>query len=108
MFLYQIKVAIKPYKIDEFQAAIISFIGDFLEAEDCLDYGVYRDFAKENIFTLIGEWKTHKAMEDHFLTRDFEVLIGATKVLGETFSMNIAKITETGGFKLAKKQMASK
>jgi hypothetical protein len=37
----------------------------------------------------------------------FEVLIGATRVLGETFEMNIGEVLETGGFKLAREQMAS-
>jgi quinol monooxygenase YgiN len=59
----------------------------------CLD----RDFEKENTFILVGEWKTRQAMEKHFRTLDFEVLIGAAKVLGKTFTMNIAEVKETGG-----------
>jgi hypothetical protein len=35
------------------------------------------------------------------------VLIGAARVLGETFEMNIAEVLKTGGFKLAKEQIAS-
>jgi hypothetical protein len=35
------------------------------------------------------------------------VLIGAARVLGETSEMNIAEVLETGGFKLAKEQIAS-
>ena len=46
-------------------------------------------------------------METHFKTLNFEVLIGAAKVLGETFDMNIAEVLETGGFELAREQMAS-
>ena len=41
-----------------------------------------------------------------FKTHDFEVLIGATKVLGETFEMNIAEVSKTGGFELAREQIA--
>jgi quinol monooxygenase YgiN len=57
----------------------------------------HRDFEKENTFILVGEWKTRQAMEKHFRTLDFEVLIGAAKVLGKTFTMNIAEVKETGG-----------
>ena len=46
-------------------------------------------------------------MEKHFQTRNFEVLIGAARVLGETFEMNIAEVLKTGGFKLAKEQIAA-
>jgi len=68
---------------------------------------VYRDSEKENTFILVGEWKTRQAMEKHFQTREFELLIGAARVLGETFSMNIAEVMKTGGFELAREQISS-
>jgi hypothetical protein len=34
-------------------------------------------------------------------------LIGAARVLGETFEMNIAEVFQTGGLQLARKQIAS-
>jgi hypothetical protein len=40
-------------------------------------------------------------MEEHFKTQNFEVLIGAARVLGETFEINLAEGKERGGFKLA-------
>jgi hypothetical protein len=45
-------------------------------------------------------------MEKHFKTQDFEVLIGAARVLGETFEMNIAEVLKTGGFELGREQIA--
>jgi hypothetical protein len=45
-------------------------------------------------------------MEKHFKTQNFEVMIGAARVLGETFEMNIAEVLETGGFELAREQIA--
>ena len=57
---------------------------------------------------MIGEWKKRKAMEKHFETYEFELLIGAAQVLGETFSMNIAEVSKTGDYELARKQIASK
>ena len=55
---------------------------------------------------MVGEWKTRQAMEKHFQTNEFELLLGAARVLGETFPMNIAEILETGGIELARKQIA--
>ena len=68
---------------------------------------MYRDFEKENTYSVVGEWKTSPAMQKHFKTHDFEVLIGAARVLGETFEMNIAEVLKTGGLKLAREQIAS-
>jgi quinol monooxygenase YgiN len=75
--------------------------------EGCLDCCVYRDSDKESTYSMVGERKTRQAMEKHFQTQNFEVLIGAARVLGETFAMNIAEVSKTGGFELAKKQIAS-
>ena len=47
-------------------------------------------------------------MEKHFKTQNFEVLIGAARVLGETFEMNIAEGLKTGGFELAREQISSR
>ena len=41
-------------------------------------------------------------IQKHFKTQKFEVLIGAARVLGETFEMIMAEVLEAGGFKLAK------
>ena len=104
MFIYQIKIEIKPYKSDEFVNSIRSLFRSIRKEKGCLDYSVYRNLDKENTYNLVGEWKTRQAMEKHFQTHNFEVLIGAARVLGETFEMNIAEVSKTGGFELAREQ----
>jgi quinol monooxygenase YgiN len=107
LHFYQIKIEIKPYKTDEFVKSMRSFSRKILKEKGCLGCSVYRDSEKENTYSVVGEWKTRPAMEKHFKTQNFEVLIGAARVLGDTFEMNIAEVLESGGFKLAKKQIAS-
>jgi quinol monooxygenase YgiN len=102
----QLKIVIKPYKTDEFVKSIRSFAREICREKGCLGYSVYRDIEKENTFSVIGEWRTRPAMEKHFQTRYFELIIGAAKVLGDTFEMNIAEALESGDFKLAKEQIA--
>jgi quinol monooxygenase YgiN len=105
LHFYQIKIVIKPYKTDEFVESMRSFARKIRKEKGCLSYILYRDSEKENTFSVIGEWKTRNAMENHFRTQDFEVLIGAAKVLGETFEMIMGEVLKTGGFKLASEQM---
>ena len=107
LLFYQIKVVIKPYKTDEFTKTMRTFSRRIRKQKGCLGYSVYRDTEKENTYSLVGEWKTRQAMEKHFQTHDLEVLIGAARVLGETFEMNIAEVVETGSFELAREQIAS-
>ncbi len=84
-----------------------SFLRSIREEKGCLDFSVYQNSDKENTFIVVGEWKTRQATEKHFETQEFELLIGAAQVLGETFSMNIAEVSKTGGIELAREQIAS-
>ena len=102
MLFYQIKIVIKPYKTEEFVKSMRSFSRKIRKEKGCLGHSVFRDSEKENIYSVVGEWKTRPAMEKHFQTHDFELVMGAARVLGETFEMNIAEVLETGGFKLAR------
>jgi quinol monooxygenase YgiN len=107
LLIYQIKIEIKKYKTDEFVKSMHSFSRKIRNENGCLDYSLYRDSEKDNSFSVIGKWRTRPAMEKHFNTQNFEVLIGAARVLGETFEMNIAEVLDSGGFKLAREQMAA-
>ncbi len=100
MLIYKIKVDIRPYKPDEFIDSMRSIIGSIRNKKGCLGFSFYRDSEKDNTYCLIGEWDTRRDMEKHFQTHDFEVLIGAARVLGETFEMNLSKVTKTGGYEL--------
>ena len=91
---------------DEFVKSIRSLARRIRKEKDCLGYRLYRDSEKDNTFSVVGEWQTRQAMEKHFKTQNFELVMGAARVLGETFEMNIADVLKTGDFELAE-QMAS-
>ena len=107
MLIYHLKIGVKQYKTDEFVKSMCSLSRRIRKEKGCLGFSVYRDHENENTYSLVGEWKTRRAMEKHFKTQDFEVLIGATRVLCETFAMNIAEVSKTGGFELAREHIAS-
>ena len=107
MLFFRAKIVIKAYKTDEFIDCMRSLLPGFRKEKGCLAYNLYRDIEKENTYSVVAKWQTCKAMEKHFQTHDFEVFIGAARVLGETFEMNIAEVLETGGFMLDREQIAS-
>ncbi len=100
MPLYQIKIFIKEYKIDEFVDSMRSLVSGFHKEKGCLDCCVYQDLDEENAFCIVAEWQTHEAMQQHFLTQKFQVLIGAARVLGATFEMIMAEVLESEDFEL--------
>ena len=103
MPLYQIKIVIQEYKTDEFVDSLRSLVSGFRKEKGCLDYCVYKDLDEEHAFCIVAEWETQETMQQHFLTQNFVVLIGATRVLGATFEMMMAEVLESGGFELSAK-----
>jgi len=101
MPLYQMKIVIQEYKIDEFVDFLHSLLSGLHKEKGCVDCCVYQDLDEEHAFCIVAEWETHEAMQKHFLTQKFEVLIGAARVLGETFEMIMAEVLESGCFELS-------
>ena len=106
MPFYQIKIIVKDEKVDEFVRNLRSLWFEFLREEGCSGYNVYREFEKDVAFCLVGEFDTDEAMEMHYKSRNFEVLIGSATVLGTSFKMNVAEVLETGDLELAKSKIA--
>jgi quinol monooxygenase YgiN len=106
MFFYQIKVIIKENKVEEFVKSLRSLSRGFQKETGCVDFSLYRHTEKINTFSVIGEWKTRQAMEKHFKNKKFEVLVGATRVLGDTFEMSTGESSEKGGFQLAREKIS--
>jgi quinol monooxygenase YgiN len=103
MPLYQIKIVMKKYKIDEFVDSMRSLLPEFRKENGCLDCCMYQDFDEEHAFCIVADWETHEAIQKHFRTQKFEVLIGAARVLGERFEMMMAEVSESGGIELPAK-----
>jgi quinol monooxygenase YgiN len=101
-FSYQAKIVAKEYKMDELIECLRSLLPGFRKENGCLDCCMYQDFDEEHAFCIVADWETHEAMQQHFLTQKFEVLIGAARVLGETFEMVMAEVLEIGSYTLAK------
>jgi quinol monooxygenase YgiN len=106
MHLYQLKLVISENKCDEFVETLLALLSGFRQENGCLDYSLYRDIEKLKTYIVVGEWKTRLSMEKHFKSNDFSILIGAARVLAETFELNINETSEKGGFQLAKEKIS--
>ena len=107
MFRCLSQVEVKPSNTDAVVKSMHAFASTIRRQKGCLDFSMYRDSDKENTYILVGEWKTRQALEKYFQTREYEALIGATRVLCETFEMTLAEVSQTGGIELAREQIVS-
>jgi len=96
MFLYQLKIVVAEKKLDEFIDSLRFLSNEIREEQGCLDFSLYRDLEKKNAYSVLGKWKMRQAMEDHFKQEKFPVLMGAARVLGESFEMSIGETLEKG------------
>ena len=105
MVTYQFRVVVAENKFDEFIESLFSLSSGIRKEQGCLDFSLYRDLEKKDVYSVIGEWKTRQAMEKHFKHKLFPVLIGAAKVLGKDFEFNINETLEKGSYQLAKNKI---
>jgi quinol monooxygenase YgiN len=91
LFYYLIKIGVKKYKTQELLDCLETFSVQFRNDSGCLDCNIYQDCDNSLSYTLVCEWQTFLAMQQHFRTHDFKILIGATKVLGEASELLAAE-----------------
>ena len=106
MFLYQLRLVVRGKNFDEFIDSLRFLSSGIREEEGCLDFSFYRNLAKKDAYRVSGEWKTRQAMEAHFKREKFSVLIGAAKVLGEDFEINIGETLEKGDYQFAQEKIS--
>jgi quinol monooxygenase YgiN len=93
--MYQIILVVKKNKRDEFIECMLSLLEEFRKEKGLLDVSFYRNIEKEDSYIMTGAWKSRKARDNHIKNRYFSVLIGAARVIAETYEMNIGEMSET-------------
>lgn len=106
MFRYQLKLTVSKKNRDEFIDSLHFLSNGIREEEGCLDFSLCRDLEKKDAYRVLGEWKTSQAMEAHFKRENFSVLIGAAKVLGKDFEMNIGSTLEKGSYQFVQEKIS--
>jgi len=106
MFFYQLKLVVAENKFDEFVDSLGFLSSGIREEQGCLDFSLTRDLEKKDTYRVLGEWKAHQAMEDHFKREKFSLLIGAARVLGEDFEMSIGETLEKGSYQFAQEKIS--
>ena len=91
MLVSMIHVEVKKNKHDEFLRTLTTLGKRFNRARGCIAYHLGLDLENENLFHLIGEWRTQEDYDKHVNSPEFEVLQGAIRILGLTPRVRILK-----------------
>jgi quinol monooxygenase YgiN len=107
LYYYIIKIAVRQYKTDEFIESIIPLFKRIRKEKGCLEINFYKNIEIANEFTLIAKWKTKKCLYEHYSRGNFEVLVGAIKVLGESLEMSVTEVLERDGFAMMSRKITA-
>jgi quinol monooxygenase YgiN len=87
-----IHVEVKKNKFEEFLNTLTTLKKRFSQSRGCIGYHLGRDLENENLFQLIGEWRTQEDYDKHVNSPEFEILQGAIRVLGLTPQVRVLKM----------------
>ena len=100
-----IKIIIKKFKKEEFFESIYMYQANIRKQHGFLSFDLYQDANEENNCRLVGKWQSTEAMEKHFKTEEFELLLGAAKVLCESFEIETNNVLNIRDIHWARKEI---
>lgn len=93
VFTYHLRIKIRETKEEEFTAFLSSISEEYRNEIGCLQVDLYRDMERTHNFGLISAWQSRKAMDEHFKRKNFSLIVGAARVLGENYELVIGEVS---------------
>ena len=81
---FQVKEGMK----EAFSGVLAPLIEGSQKEEGCIEYDLYKDDQKENVFTLLEKWKDQAALDFHNETAHFKTYAPKLGELCENISMS--------------------
>ena len=94
-----VNVSVRTGKLLEFTQALESLIKVYRKEKGCLSYDYRQDKKNENELLIEAIWEEMDALNDHLISYQFGVLLGAFKVLCGTPQIEIIDGSRTLGMK---------
>jgi quinol monooxygenase YgiN len=77
------RVIVRPEKRKELCLTIASLINLIRNEKGCSTFTFYTEVGDQNSFSLIGEWETRDAWDQHLTSENFAVLVGSLRLLSD-------------------------
>ena len=90
-------------KKNELLRASRSITDQVHQERGCKSNQVFQDIDNENIITLEQKWEHHSFLNDYFRSDHFDVLLGAMKLLAQTYEIRINGGTQEEGKDVVKR-----
>lgn len=95
MILTRIILTALPEKRKELMQTLLSMIETKGNEKGCMNYGMFSDINKNNVFNLIEEWKTREDLIRYIQSDRFSVLLGTKSLLAKPMEIKIHSVLHT-------------
>ena len=97
MIVVKITMDVLPEKQKELVQTLLSMVGSMENEAGCLSYAIFCNIEDKNLLSLLEEWKTRKALDRHFKSEMFGVLLGTRSLLNEPHGIHIYTVQQSEG-----------
>jgi len=97
VIIVRIAMNARPEKRKEVIQTLLSMIESTGKERGCLSHRVFRDIENENVFSLIDEWESREALDQHIRSAKFGVLLGIKSLLCEPPNIQIHTVSNSEG-----------
>jgi quinol monooxygenase YgiN len=97
MIVFRITMNVIPEKQLEIMQSLLAMIEPTAKKAGCLSFGVFSDIEDKNRFSLLGEWETREALDQHIASHQFSVLLGTKALLCEPLEIEIFTVSGSEG-----------
>ena len=108
MIIVGITMNVLIEKRTEVMQTLLSMIEPTEKEKGCLSCHVFRDIEDKNVFSLIEEWETRDALDDHIRSDRFGVLLGTKSLLCEPQHIEIHTVSHSEGMETVKAARAKR
>ncbi len=97
MVVVRITLDVLPEKQLEVMQTLVSMIRPTGSEVGCLSCDVFCDVENKNRFSMLGEWETREALDQHIVSHLFDALLGTKTLLDEPIKIQIYTVSQSEG-----------
>ncbi len=97
MIILRITMNAFPEKQKEVMQTLLSMIELDGKEKGCLNNDLFCDIRDNHVFSIIEEWETREAMENHIKSDKFSALLGIKSLLVKPYEIKIYTVSHSEG-----------
>ena len=102
MIIVRITMNVLPEKQKEVMQTLLSMIEPDGKEKGCLSHDLFCDIRDTQVFSLIEEWETRDALDNHIQSDRFSALLGTKSLLVKPYEIKIHTVSHSEGMEAIK------